>query len=406
MELTTMLRDMGVDVRPGGRTDTLDGHVPGCVARPTTTAQVSTILRAAHERNAVTVVRGNGTKQAFGGVCPAPDLLLDTRGLGRLIEHQPGDLIVRAEAGMPLADLQEHLRGSAQLLSLDEPVRGGTIGGVLATNTSGPHRLQHGTARDLLIGATVVLADGTIAHSGGKVVKNVAGYDLGKLLVGSYGTLAVITEAAFRLHPMPETRGWVTATVRVDEFEPLLARLCHTQLAPAALELDWQPGKLVTVALLVEGTADGVSGRIEAARAEFDTSTEVVPELDWPWLLPCATDGTGIALKITCRLGGVAELAHAATELGLHVRGAAGTGVLYSAAPPDTSAAQLAGMLQLLRPLAARAGGAVVLLTAPLALRYDLDVWGPVDGLPVMRRLKQQFDPGRLLAPGRFVGGI
>jgi FAD/FMN-containing dehydrogenases len=209
MDLITPLHDLGVDVRPGEHSDALDGHVPGCVARPTTTEQVSTVLRAVDERSAVTVVRGNGTKQTFGGVCPAPDLVLDTRALDRLIEHQPGDLIVRAGAGMPLADLQEHVRDSGQLLSLDEPVQGGTIGGVLATNTSGPHRLLHGTARDLLIGITVVLADGTIAHSGGKVVKNVAGYDLGKLLVGSYGTLAVITEATFRLHPVPETRSWL-----------------------------------------------------------------------------------------------------------------------------------------------------------------------------------------------------
>ncbi|HWC24131.1 MAG TPA: FAD-binding oxidoreductase [Flexivirga sp.] len=406
MPLLTTLQELGVDVRSGGRDDALDGHVPGCVARPTSTEQVSAVLRAAHEDGAVTVVRGNGTKQTFGGVCPAPDLLLDTRGLDRLLEHQPGDLIVRAEAGMPLAGLQERLRDSGQLLSLDEPVHGSTIGGVLATNSSGPHRLQHGTARDLLIGATVVLADGTIAHSGGKVVKNVAGYDLGKLLVGSYGTLAVITEATFRLHPIPETRAWVTASARPDELEPLLARLCHSQLAPAALEIDWQPGELATVALLVEGTADGVAGRVEAAGPEFQTATEVIPDLDWPWSLPCPTDGTGIALKITCRLGAVAEIADAATELGLHVRGAAGTGVLYAAAPADTSTAHLAGMLQLLRPLAARAGGAVVLLTAPLALRYEVDVWGPVNGLPVMRRLKQQFDPGRQLAPGRFVGGI
>ncbi len=406
MDLITALHDLGVDARPGDHPDALDGHVPGCVARPTTTEQVSTALRAADDLRAVTVVRGNGTKQTFGGVCPAPDLVLDTRALDRLIEHQPGDLIVRAEAGMPLATLQDHVRTSGQLLSLDEPVQGGTIGGVLATNTSGPHRLQHGTARDLLIGATVVLADGTIAHSGGKVVKNVAGYDLGKLLVGSHGTLGVITEATFRLHPVPETGSWVTASVRPDGLEALLARLCHSQLAPAALEIDWQPGELATVALLIEGTADGVPGRVEAARADFGIATDVVADLDWPWLLPCPADGTGIALKITCRLGAVAEIADAATELGLHVRGAAGTGVLYAAAPVDMSVAALTGTLQLLRPLARREGGAVIVLTAPLSLRYDIDVWGQVDGLPVMRRLKEQFDPGRRLAPGRFVGGI
>lgn len=406
MKLIGTLRDLGVDVRPGEAADALDGHVPGCVARPTTTAQVAATLRAARGVDAVTVVRGNGTKQTFGGACPAPDLVLDTRSLDRMIEHQPGDLIVRVESGMPLATLQDQVRGSGQLLSLDEPVPGSTIGGVLATNSSGPHRLSHGTARDLLIGVTVVLADGTVAHSGGKVVKNVAGYDLGKLLVGSHGTLAVITEATFRLHPVPETHAWVSASVASADLEPLLARLCHSQLAPSALEIDWHPGELATVALLLEGTADGVAGRVEAAQAEFAVPTDVAPDLEWPWSLPGATDGSDVILKITCRLGAVAEIAQAATELGLRVRGAAGTGVLYAAPTSDSSTDALAASLQVLRPLAGRAGGAVVVLTGSAALRRELDVWGPVDGLPVMRRLKQQFDPGRLLAPGRFVGGV
>ncbi|GGB40896.1 FAD-linked oxidase [Flexivirga endophytica] len=404
--LTTALRDTGIDAADGTPADALDGQVPACVARPTSTEQVAAVLREASARDAVTVVRGKGTKQTLGGVCPATDLLIDTSAMDRLIEHQPGDLIVRVEAGMPLAALQEHVRASGQRLGLDEPVPGGTVGGALATNTSGAHRLQLGTARDLLIGVTVVLADGTVARSGGKVVKNVAGYDLGKLLVGSYGTLAVITEATFRLHPVPDTGRWVSATVRTDALEPLLARLCDSQLAPAALEIDWQPHGSATIALLLEGTTDGVAGRVEAATAEFAMPTTVDVDLDWPWSRPRATDDPGTLLKLTCRLGAVAEIATAAVELGLHLRGSAGTGVLYAAAPADASAASIAGMLQLLRPLTARSGGAAVVVTAPLAIRHDVDVWGPVSGLPIMRRLKEQFDPGRLLAPGRFVGGI
>ncbi|WP_446665593.1 FAD-binding oxidoreductase [Flexivirga sp. B27] len=404
VDLSAALRDRGVDVRAGTPADAVDGHVPTCVARPTSTAQVSIVMREADTVDAVTVVRGNGSKTDFGGVVTGVDLLLETGAMDRLLEHQPGDLIVRAEAGMPLAALQAHVRDSGQRLGLDEPIPGGTIGGVLASNTSGARRLHLGTARDLLIGVTVVLADGTVARSGGKVVKNVAGYDLGKLLIGSQGTLAVITEATFRLHPVPATGAWVTAAVGAHDLEPLLARLCHSQLAPAALEIDWQPGGSATVAMLLEGTDDGVPPRIEAAREQFATETATVAELDWPWQLPGTLDSA--VLKITCRLGAVAEIADAATELGLHVRGAAGTGVLYAATRPQTPVATVAGMLQLLRPLAARAGGAVVVQKAPLALRYELDVWGPVNGLQVMRRLKDQFDPGRLLAPGRFVGGI
>jgi glycolate oxidase FAD binding subunit len=406
MDLTSALRELGVDARPGSPDDALDGHTPALVGRPVGTAQVAAALGAAHDAAAVTVVRGHGTKLSFGGAGDAPQLLLDLSGCDRLLEHEPGDLIVRVEAGMPLAVLQDALRASGQRLGIDEPVPGSTVGGVIATNTSGPRRLHTGTARDLLIGVTVVLADGTVAHSGGKVVKNVAGYDLGKLMVGSFGTLAVIVEATFRLHPVPARAAWVSADVDRSALEPLLARLCHSQLAPSALELDWAPSGSPTVAMLLEGTAEGVRDRAAAARAEFTTTSSVHDDLDWPWQFPAATDGSGICLKLTCRLGAVAEIAATASQLGLHVRGSAGTGVLYAGAPGATTATELSGLLSTLRPLAAQQGGAVTVLTAPLDLRRSVDVWGPVNGLSVMHRLKQEFDPGHLLAPGRFVGDI
>jgi len=406
MELLPALRAQDVEVRPGAADDAVDGHTPACVARPVGTEQVSTVLREANSRGAVVVARGHGSKLTFGAAGAAPELLLDLSGCDRLLEHQPGDLIVRVEAGMPLTSLQDTLQASGQRLGIDEPVPNSTVGGVLATNTSGPRRLHTGTARDLLIGATVVLADGTIAHSGGKVVKNVAGYDLGKLMVGSLGTLGIITEATFRLHPIPARAAWISASVDPARLESLLARLCDTQLAPSALEIDWPATDQPTVATLLEGTVDGVSARIDAARAEFAVPTAVQDTLDWPWQPPAATDGSEVLLKLTCRLGAVAELAAAAHDLGLHVRGAAGTGVLYAAASAETGVDGLHRMLQDLRTRAGHEGGAVVVVTAPLELRRELDVWGPVHGLPVMRRLKQEFDPGRLLAPGRFVGGI
>ncbi|MBB2891018.1 FAD-binding oxidoreductase [Flexivirga oryzae] len=406
MDLLSALQDREVQVRAGAADDAVDDHIPGCVARPVGTGQVATVLREAHSRGAVVVVRGHGSKLTFGGVGVAPDLLLDLSGCGRLLEHQPGDLIVRVEAGMPLAALQDAVRGSSQRLGIDEPVPGSTVGGLIATNTSGPRRLHTGTARDLLIGATVVLAEGTVAHSGGKVVKNVAGYDLGKLMVGSLGTLAVVTEATFRLHPIPAQGAWVSTTVEAADLEQLLARLCDTQLAPSALEIDWPTEGSITVAMLLEGTTDGVPARIEAARAEFGVPAAVDDALDWPWHLPAATDGSETLLKLTSRLGAVAELASAAHDLGLHVRGAAGSGVLYAGVPASTGVDDLDRMVQDLRARAGRQGGAVVVLTAPLEIRRNVDVWGPVNGLPVMQRLKQEFDPGQQLAPGRFVGDI
>nr|WP_279672460.1 FAD-binding oxidoreductase [Flexivirga meconopsidis] len=400
------LRSHDIDVRAGTSDDAVDGRVPRLVARPASTEQVAATMRAAHAAGAVTVVRGNGTKLRWGAPAPELDLLLDLGGMQQLLEHQPGDLIVRAEAGMPLADLQEHLRSSGQRLGVDEPVAGTTLGGLIASNASGPRRLHTGTARDLLIGVTIVLADGTIAHSGGKVVKNVAGYDLCKLMTGSFGTLAVVTEATFRLHPTPAASGWATVQVAPDQLEPMLERLCRTQLAPAALEIDAPPGESVTIGTLIEGTVAGVPGRLAAARAEIADHAELRDDLDWPWRYPFSTDGTQSGLKITCRLGAVATLTAAATNLGLHVRGSAGTGVLYAAAPSAAGPADLADALTSLRALAADHGGSVVVLDAPRELRGAVDVWGPVPATAIMRRLKEQFDPARLLAPGRFVGGI
>ncbi|KWX11014.1 hypothetical protein TR74_00225, partial [Carbonactinospora thermoautotrophica] len=165
-------------------------------------------------------------------------LVLDTTRLARVVEHAAGDLVVVVEAGTRLDTLQETLAAHGQRLALDPP-SGGTVGGTVAANAAGPLRLLYGTARDLLIGVTVVRADGVVARAGGKVVKNVAGYDLGKLFTGSYGTLGVITQAVFRLHPLPAARAYVTRTVAdAAEASRLVQAVLRSQLVPAALELD------------------------------------------------------------------------------------------------------------------------------------------------------------------------
>src|SRR5690606_36425328 len=178
------------------------------------------VLREATAQGLATVARGGGTALDWGAPPERADLLLDTTGLARLAEHGAGDLVVVAEAGLPVAALLDAVGRSAQELVADLPperltggARGGsTLGGMLATGTSGPRRLQRGAVRDLVLGATVALADGTVASSGGKVVKNVAGYDLAKLMTGAYGTLGVVVRAAFRLHPVRPDRAYVVAT--------------------------------------------------------------------------------------------------------------------------------------------------------------------------------------------------
>ena len=212
------------------------------------------------------VPRGAGTGLAWGAPPSRCDLVVDLRSMDHVVEHEAGDLVARVQAGATDRAAGRGVRfGRRQQLALDVPAEA-TVGGVVATGTAGPRRFRYGAPRDLLIGITVVRADGVVAQAGGKVVKNVAGYDLGKLFAGSQGTLGVITEAAFRLHPLPAAVAWVTA-----EFGPAeragavtaVAAAAGSPLVPSAVELDWPGGsqRPLRVGVLLEGTGPGVAER-------------------------------------------------------------------------------------------------------------------------------------------------
>jgi glycolate oxidase FAD binding subunit len=191
------------------------------------------------------------------------DVVLSTRRLDQVLEHEAGDLTAIVEAGIGVRDLNEHLAGHGQMLALDPPGNP-TIGACIAGNLSGPRRHRYGTTRDLVIGVTVVLADGTIASSGGKVVKNVAGYDLGKLFCGSEGRLGLIARAGLRLHPVPEAGRTLVAPVEspAEAARKALAIL-GAPVAPSAVDVFW-PGGL---AVLFEGGRRGVDEQFEIARS-------------------------------------------------------------------------------------------------------------------------------------------
>jgi glycolate oxidase FAD binding subunit len=194
---------------------------------------------------------------------PGGDVVVSTAGLERVLEHEAGDLTVVAEAGVRLSALNERLARSGQRLALDPP-GDPTLGALVAANTSGPLRHRYGAPRDLLLGATVVLPDGTVASSGGKVVKNVAGYDLGKLFCGSRGTLGVVARVSFRLHPLPAAQGTLVVPAETPDAAQRAARaVLRSTLVPAALDLLW-PGRL---ALLFEGSERAVEAQLEEALA-------------------------------------------------------------------------------------------------------------------------------------------
>ncbi|MCX9193667.1 FAD-binding oxidoreductase [Carbonactinospora thermoautotrophica] len=394
------------NAREAGPHDAVAGVTPKYVAAPGFTEEVAAVLRLAADQALTVVPRGTGTKLAWGAPPRSVDLVLDTTRLARVVEHAAGDLVVVVEAGTRLDTLQETLAAHGQRLALDPP-SGGTVGGTVAANAAGPLRLLYGTARDLLIGATVVRADGVVARAGGKVVKNVAGYDLGKLFTGSYGTLGVITQAVFRLHPLPAARVYVTRTVAdAAEASRLVQAVLRSQLVPAALELDLpRPGGPATLVVLLEGAPAGVPARAETLVALLGGDARAGEEAP-PWWGRHPFGPDDIALKIAYP---IADLEAVMTALagagGLEptLRGSVGTGVLHAGLPGDADPAAVARLLGTLRQ-ALRPWGSAILLQAPPAVAVDR--WGDVPALALMRRVKTQFDPAHRLSPGRFVGGI
>jgi len=242
--------------------DEVDGVSPGLVARPGSTAQVAEVMRAAAGHGLTVVARGRGTKTTWGLPPARADLVVDLSGMDQVLDHAAGDLIVEAQAGTRLSDVQQAVAGARQRLAIDETVSGASVGGTLTAGTSGPGRLATGTMRDLLIGVTVVRADGVVAKAGGRVVKNVAGYDVGKLVHGSFGTLAVVTEALFRLHPLPAARSFVSVPVEdAAHAHRLTQSVVHAQVVPGALEVDIPADGPGTLTVLLEGIVEGVLGR-------------------------------------------------------------------------------------------------------------------------------------------------
>jgi len=400
-------------IRPAAASDASFGVQPRLIVGPANEQQLAAALRIANDANLAVIPRGGGTKLSWGNPPQRADLIVSTARLNQIIEHAWADLTVSVQAGCTVAALQSTLAQHGQRLALD-PLwpEHATIGGILATNDSGALRLRFGALRDLIIGITIALPDGTLASSGGKVVKNVAGYDLPKLMTGAFGTLGVITRAIFRLHPLPRhSRTLSAATPTIEAAQQLLARvqdstLSHTSLQVRAAE-DVQP----VVDILFDGTPEGIAGQVAQFRQLADqTPLSEANESVWNarQQLADARDDSAIA-KFSVLPAGIAKsLAAIATTAAAHnltwkcVTQA--TGIGHFGLSGDTT--KIHSALAQLRAQFSRDSGSLILLRRPANLSA-FDPWGdPGDSLTLMRALKSQFDPKHTLNSGRFLGGI
>lgn len=341
-------------------------------------------------------IAGGGTRAGWGAPVEGAEPL-STAGLDQIVEHSEGDFTAILEAGVPVAQAQERFASAGQMLALDPPdAPGATIGGLVATGDSGPRRHRYGGPRDLVIGVTVALADGTVARAGGKVIKNVAGYDLSKLMSGAFGTLGVITQVAVRLHPLPEA----TATARLRSDDPdrlgaVAAELAHRPLELDALDVAYAGGEGAVLARFAGTTAVERCAALEGFEAIEDDE-----EL-WHAQRAGQRSADGTVVRISALPTELPDVLRAADETGAKVVGRAGAGLHYLALP-GTAREEV----ELLR--AELAPAACVVLDAPAELRGAIDPWGVGDGpeLALARRVKARFDPQRVCNPGIFIGGI
>ncbi len=413
----------------------LDGLQPQAVALPGTVEEVAAIVKFAAEHHLAMLPCGGGSELGLGQPPTRYDLALCTTRLNALLEHEAADLTCSVQAGITLSDLQQRLIAKGQFLALDPPnAQRATIGGILAANSSGPGRLRYGAARDLVIGVKVVLGDGTIARSGGKVVKNVAGYDLNKLYVGSLGTLGVIVEANFKLLPLPEREE--TLLIGFDSAEAAMqtvVALLSGVVTPNALELLDQatqrqlaqslqpslPGAPYLLAVSFSGGGKAVERqmsdtRATASRAGGAPGARLEAEAQQTfWEGVRALMSAPLTCKVSLLINDVAPFLKSAQvicaeqHLEASALAHAGSGVVYLQMRPTDATDRLVEAIGLLRVWAVNHKGTLVIARAPTDLKKRISVWGETRAEQrLMQQLKQQFDPQGALAAGRFLGGI
>jgi glycolate oxidase FAD binding subunit len=372
---------------------------------PATREQFAQTLKGAAAAGRPVRFSGGATKRVWGAAGAEDALELPTAGLDRILEHNAGDLTAVLEAGVPLARAQEAFAEEDQMLALDPPDPGGaTLGGVVATADSGPLRGRYGGVRDLVVGMRVALSDGTLAKSGGKVIKNVAGYDLAKLFAGSLGTLGAIIELSVRLHPLqPASATAIGRSRDPDELGRALVMVSRAPLEHSGFDVEWAEG---AGALLIRfaGMAPHPQAQLaERLLREAGLDAEIADEDDRLWTeqreRQRASEPTEAILRVSALPTRLPDVIRATANAGGSLVGRAVLGLSWLRLPEPT-ADQIESLRRILSP------SPCVLLDRPESL--EVDPWGPVDPavLALMRRVKEHFDPAGVCAPGVFAGGL
>lgn len=420
----------------------VDGVLPSAAVRPGAAGEVAELVKLAVAEKLAVIPMGARTKLGIGMPPARYGLAIDMTRLDRVISYDPGDLTLSVEAGIPLAKLATTLAEHKQFLPLAVPFyERATIGGTLASGVDSPLRQMYGTARDFVLGMEFVTGDGALAKSGGRVVKNVSGYDLHKLMLGSIGTLGIMTRVNFKTFPLAtETRGWLGGFTRAEDAFAFATSIHKSPLAPQTLEIFDRPAATTlnaqlpidqtewSVAISAAGNervlersardlqslsrnanAVAFSALDEAAALELRAATREFPVLTANKLTDC------VIARVTALPTQMAEtvqmLKNVATERGLPCAVfARGVGVIYFALwPTERDATTMTRLAQCAKEILSAAGknNRGMILQIPLELKREMNVWGePGEDFPLMQRVKQAFDPHGIFAPGRFVGGL
>ena len=417
---------------------TFDGYVPKAVVLPTSVQEMQDVLQFAATQGLSVMPAGAGTKLGIGNLPQKVDIVLATTRLNSVVEYEPADLTVTVEAGIRLRDLQTELAKHRQYLVLNPPYADRcTIGGIVATNASGSFRLRHGTARNQVLGLRVVRADGTVVKSGGKVVKNVAGYDLNKLYIGAFGTLGIITEVTLKLSPIPVRQAILTADFQnVQDAADTGLDIVGSQTLPMFVNLfvNSDPTRAGTktpadknnpmLTVGFGGDPETVAWQLTQCQGIMEQNgaigVTIIEGESLQHLQEAVQEFSAdkrnterVVAKLNLKRTDLAEFAAQIVETNwasdVQMMALLGSGVLYVIIPvaPDTDYQSLANALTQLRQTAMSKQGNLIIEVAPPELKRHIDVWGSAEGtLSLMKQIKAKFDPAGLLNPGRFVSSI